>query len=383
MSDIAATLAAEISEDIGTLIDEVIREQYKRHPELEKRYGRAGMQRCREDIDFHFCTLIEALATGERNLFVNYVAWGKVVLVNRRVRLDDLIDTLTIMQEVLTKKVRKPTAAAAANRYIQTAIDRFDSFPNTPPSYIDPCAPMQKQANSYLQALLSVDRDEARRIIRIAVQSGTRVQDVYRYIFEPVQREVGRLWQMNHISVAQEHYCTASTEMLMGELAREREEAPRGPHFFLGTCVAGAQHSLGIRMLSELLETSGWKVYFTGANTPSASLVELIDKFHIDVLGISAATAMDLPQVRKLIEAVRNSKKENTKIMVGGRVFNEFPALWKKLGADAWSKDAVSGVNVAYKLVDGKTAKPSRLTARKPSTAAQQRPSRRGRTQPS
>ena len=362
MSDNAQKFAAEISDQVSTLIDEVMRQQYKLHPELEKRYGAAGMKRCREDIDFHFCTLIEAVASQEKNLFLNYVAWGKVVLVNRRVRLDDLIDTLTIMQEVITEKL-SGRAAKVSNGYIQAAIDKFDEFPSTPPCYIDPCAPMQKQANSYLHALLAVDRDEARRIVRNAVQSGTRVQDIYRYIFEPVQREVGRLWQMNHISVAQEHYCTATTEMLMGEIAREREEVPRGPHFFLGTCVAGAQHSIGIRMLSELLESNGWKVYFTGANTPSAGLVELISKFHIDVLGISAATAMDLPQVRRLIEAVRSSNKAKTKIMVGGRIFNDFPQLWKKVGADAFAKDAISGVNTAYKLVDEKKTPPDKSSA--------------------
>jgi methanogenic corrinoid protein MtbC1 len=91
-----------------------------------------------------------------------------------------------------------------------------------------------------------------------------------------------------------------------------------------------------------------------GANTPSASLIDLINKFHIDVLGISAATAMDLPQVRRLIAAVRNSGKTKTRIMVGGRIFNEVKGLWKKVGADAWAKDAVSGVDVAYKLVADK-----------------------------
>jgi len=332
-------------------------ELYRRHPEYEKRYGTAGKQRCQEDIDFHFCTLIEAMAARERDLFLKYVAWGKIVLVNRRIRLDDLIDTLLIMQEVIVGGTSKRTAALA-NGYIQAAIDRFDSFPDAPPCYIDPCSPLTGVANSYLQALLSVDREEARKLVRGAMQHGTRVQDIYRYVFEPVQREVGRLWQMNHISVAQEHYCTASTEMLMGELRRELEQSDRGPHFFLGTCVAGAQHSVGIRMLSELLESNGWKVYFTGANTPTASLVELISKFHIDVLGISAATAMDLPQVRRLIEAVRNSGKAKTRIMVGGRVFNEVSGLWRKMGADAWARDAVSGVNVAFKLVQGKRPTP-------------------------
>jgi methanogenic corrinoid protein MtbC1 len=344
---------------VSDLVSKVMTNLYRRHPEYEKRYGPAGKVRCREDIDFHFCTLIEAVASRERELFLRYVAWGKIVLVNRRIRTDDLIDTLLIMQEVISANVSK-RAASLANSYIQAAIDRFDTFPDAPPTYIDVCSPLADLANSYLQSLLSVDRDEARNLVRGAMQRGTRVQDIYRYVFEPVQREIGRLWQMNHISVAQEHYCTATTETLMGELRRDLDQSKRDPHFFLGTCVAGAQHSVGIRMLSELLEASGWKVYFTGANTPTASLVELIRKFHVDVLGISAATAMDLPQVRRLIEAVRNSGKTKTQIMVGGRVFNDVKGLWRKLGADAWAKDAVSGVNVAYKLVEARRKKSPR-----------------------
>jgi len=347
---VAKEASNEIAAQVVSLIDEVMRSQYKRHPELEKRYGEAGKKRCREDIDFHFCTLSEALMLEEPTLWLNYVAWGKIVLVSRRIRLDDLIDTLAIMQEVISAKLTE-RSAAIANEYIQMAIDKFDSFPDAPPSYIDPCAPLQNVANQYLQALLSVDRNEARKLIRTAIQTGTRVQDVYRYVFEPVQREVGRLWQMNHISVAQEHYCTATTELLMSEIYRDKAEIDRGPHFFLGTCVAGVQHSLGIRMLSDLLGSNGWKVYFTGANTPSASLVELLRRFKVDVLGISAATSMDLAQVRQLIAAVRSSSKTKTKILIGGRIFNEYPTLWKKVGADAFAKDALAGVQMAYKLV--------------------------------
>src|SRR4051812_19250840 len=174
--------AQEISEEVGKLIDEVLREQYRRHPELEKRYGPEGMKRCREDIDFHFCTLTEAIASEEREIWLNYVGWGKIVLVSRRVRLDHLIDTLLIMQEVISANVSK-RAAAVANKYIQAAIDRMDSFPDAPATYIDPCAPLSKIANGYLQALLSVDRDEARKLVRSSLKNGTRLQDVFRFVF--------------------------------------------------------------------------------------------------------------------------------------------------------------------------------------------------------
>ena len=37
-------------------------------------------------------------------------------------------------------------------------------------------------------------------------------------MFQLSLREVGRLWQMNQISVAQEHYCTAATQLIMSQL---------------------------------------------------------------------------------------------------------------------------------------------------------------------
>jgi hypothetical protein len=49
--------------------------------------------------------------------------------------------------------------------------------------------------------------------------------------------------------------------------------------------------------------------------------------------------------------------------MVGGRIFNDFPTLWKKVGADAFAKDAISGVNTAYKLVDAKKASNGKKSA--------------------
>jgi MerR family transcriptional regulator, light-induced transcriptional regulator len=358
MPDTSQKLADEISAKCESMVELVIKEQYHRHPELERRYGPAGKQRCREDIQYHFCTLTEAVTSQEEALWLNYVMWGKIVLTSRKIRTDDLIDTLTLMQEVLSEKVSK-RASTVANEYLQRTIDLYESFPNVVPTYIDSRAPLSKLANSYLQALLSVDRNEARDLIHKAISTGTRREDVFRYVFEPVQYEIGRLWQMNHISVSQEHYCTATTELIMGEIHRELEEIDRGPHFFVGTCVAGGYHSVGIRMLSELLEAAAWKVYFTGANTPTASIVELISRYTVNVLGISAATPMDLPEVRKLIRAVRTSSKATTKIMVGGRVFNDFSGLWKNVGADAWEKDAVSAVTMAFKLVQTKRATPA------------------------
>ena len=66
--------------------------------------------------------------------------------------------------------------------------------------------PLSDVAARYLEALLRGNRKEACRLILSAVEEGTSVKSVYLEVFQPVQREMGRLWQTNEVTVAQEHY---------------------------------------------------------------------------------------------------------------------------------------------------------------------------------
>jgi len=112
-------------------------------------------------------------------------------------------------------------------------------------------------------------------------------------------------------------------------------------------------------MVGEVMEAQGWRVYFTGANTPAASLADLVRRLNVYVLGLSCSTAMSLPSVRQTVKAIRDCGKP-TKIMVGGRMFNDFPGLWKKVGADGFAEDANGAARVAAKLTGMKQAAPVR-----------------------
>lgn len=346
--------AEEFAAKSETLVDETVTSLYRRSPEMKARYGAAGRQRCREDIAYHFCVLGEAVSAGDENIFLKYVAWGKSVLINRKVKTGDLIECLLIMQDITSRQVSKP-AADRANEFIELALDTFDSFAEGPPSCIDPTSALTNIANAYLEALLSSDRQQARKVIEAAERNGIGMAEIYQHVFQPVQREVGRLWQVNQITVAQEHYCTAMTETMMSEVHARAESGGSDHHLFVGACVAGEQHSIGIRMVCEVMETNGWRVYCTGANTPASSIIDLVRRFEVNVMGLSCATAINLAAIRQVIGAVRESAK-GTRIMVGGRMFNEFPGLWKKVGADGFAEDATTAIRVAAKLAGVKRA---------------------------
>ena len=66
-------------------------------------------------------------------------------------------------------------------------------------------------------------------------------------------REVGRLWQMNRLSVAQEHYVTAATQLIMSQLYPLVFRTARRDRRIVAACVGGELHELGVRMVADRL----------------------------------------------------------------------------------------------------------------------------------
>ena len=65
-------------------------------------------------------------------------------------------------------------------------------------------------------------REGALQVVYDALDSGASAADVYREIVEHALHEVGRLWAENRVSIGQEHYCTAITQLAIGRSTVER-----------------------------------------------------------------------------------------------------------------------------------------------------------------
>lgn len=212
--------------------------------------------------------------------------------------------------------------------------------------------PFSDLAHAYLAALLGGERQRASRLVLDAVEGGRGVQEIYLGVFQPCQHEIGRLWQMNQISVAQEHYCTAATQLIMSQLYPYLFASARIGRTLVATCIAGDLHEIGVRMVSDLFELHGWDTFYLGANTPVQSIVEAVREQQADVLAISATITPHLKSVQELIQAVRSAPDCATvKILVGGYPFRIVPELWRQLGADGCAQDATTAVDLANRLV--------------------------------
>lgn len=333
------------------IVESLVDREFSRHPELERRYGAVARDKSRQDAAYHLAYLAEALDHDSRTLFVDYVAWAKVVLVQRGVLASDLAFHLQCMAEAIAEHL-PPDLQAPAAAFIAEAVRGMADMPDDLPTFLDEGTPLSPLAHTYFQALLRGERHLASRLVLDAVEGGMPVKEIYLQVFQPAQYEIGRLWQHNRISVAQEHYCTAATQLIMSQLYPHVFAGAKKDRTLVAACVSGELHEIGARMVADFFEMDGWRTFYTGASTPPDGVIQTVIDRKADLLGISATITYHVGAVGHFIAALRTTAEcAGVKVLVGGYPFNLEPGLWQRVGADGWARDAQGAVATAERLV--------------------------------
>lgn len=192
-------------------------------------------------------------------------------------------------------------------------------------------------AKRYLAAQLAGDRREA---VRVVVDDGLRrgiaVPDLHLGVIEAAQREVGRLWQENRISVADEHLATSISQLVLSVLYEHLPRQASIGRQAVVACVEGELHDMGGRIGADFLEMAGFDVRFLGANVPTDALVRAVTERDVDLVGLSATMSYHVPALERAIEAVRAARGPTFPILVGGHVVAWAPELRSKLGVSVF-----------------------------------------------
>ena len=354
--DLHHTAAAAIVENRAALAAASVEEDYARRPAHLARYGDRGRARYLEDASFHFAFLADAVDTSSPGLFSDYIGWAKVLLAQLGVPEVDLAENLRCSRRAL-ERILAPELAQLASSYVDAALDRLPELPAELTSCIAPDGPLAALTVDYLDALLRGDRQRATDLVLGAVESGTPLRDVYLQVFQRSQHEIGRLWQMNKIGVAQEHYCSAATQLIMSLLYPRVFNSVRAGRTLLAACVQGDLHGIGARIVADFFEMEGWDASYLGADTPTPAIVDMLVQRRADVLALSATMTFHVHAVTAVVAAVRASPAcRDVKILVGGHPFNIAPDLWREVGADGYGRDAVEAVRVATRLVEARSS---------------------------
>ncbi len=355
MENLDKTAAKEIENNVRTLAEAKVRKQYEMQPVWEK-YGERGRKHSMEDARFHFSFLVQAISLSSYSLFKEYIEWCHILFEKIGLPEGALEGSLICMKEALQEQC-SPEAVEISSRYIDRALDDLKQFGTEIESFITNENPLYELALKYKEALLEGRRNQATDYIKAAVDSGAKVKDIYRYVFEAVQHEIGRLWQTNKISVAVEHYFTTSTQAIMAQLYPLIFQSEKRGFTIISTSVEKELHEMGIRMVSDFLEMEGWDTYYLGANMPVRDILGIINQKHADILAVSTTMTFNLGKIGELINSVRNYTfdfDKDVKVLVGGRPFLRDEQLWEKVGADGYARNADEAVLKAAEMMKGR-----------------------------
>jgi len=118
----------------------------------------------------------------------------------------------------------------------------------------------------------------------------------------------------------------------------------------LGT-VQGDLHQIGKNLVGSMLIANGFHVIDIGVDTPTSEFIKAIKENDATIVGASALLTTTMMEQKKLIDAIEEAGlREQVKVMVGGAPVNQDYA--EQIGADGYAEDAVSAVNLAFRLVD-------------------------------
>ena len=118
----------------------------------------------------------------------------------------------------------------------------------------------------------------------------------------------------------------------------------------LGT-VEGDMHEIGKTLVGTMLIANGFQVFDIGVDQSAEQFVAAVKENNADIVGASALLTTTMLQQKKLIEALEEAGlRDQVKVMVGGApVTTNFSS---EIGADGYAEDAISAVDLAFRLVD-------------------------------
>ena len=321
------------------------------HPSYHTLTGNNPWKMITDNHKNHVMFMQNVFLTGDSELLSNTLPWVYHAYHSRGFSYEYFQAVITGFMKGVNKYL-SPCYAGEINRIYQWMLDRHHETierSNENVIYGNPASEEISELQSiFLKEILEGNLKRCLEAGRKIVNKAEDIERLYLNLLQPVLYKVGELWESNEISVAHEHLASSIVSRVMSSVYNGMESADKQKGVAVITASPNEYHEIGAWMLSDLLELSGWKVYYLGANMPSEDFPELLKEVKPDIICISASMSFNIERVIKLIRNIRSEDTlKDVFIMVGGRAFSFSLDLWKTTGADYYTDTAKQAVIAA------------------------------------
>ena len=195
------------------------------------------------------------------------------------------------------------------------------------------------QFTDYMDSLLACDKGKAIRILLALLGAGRSAEELYTGFMERALKEVGSQWERGDLPIWKEH-CISEITLESMALIKERYQGPSREKKTLLAVVPGAEnHSIGLRMISDRLETQGFRIIFLGNNIPSENILQAIRENKPQAALLSVTMMRHVDTVKLIIDKIKQTfGTKAPAILIGGAAFDGVKGVETLTGADKYCR---------------------------------------------
>jgi excisionase family DNA binding protein len=177
----------------------------------------------------------------------------------------------------------------------------------------------RKISEILLDEALHGERKRLMELLSYLLKHGIAMSTIGDEIIRPAMVEIGEMWISGKLKINEEHIASHALLEAIIRLSPELYRKPANGLTAVCACAEDEYHEIGLRILSYVLESQGWKVHYLGANTPFDTLRELFKVMKPDLLCLSytlkSPAAQFIGKVKSLGTLVHS---HNAVFVVGG-----------------------------------------------------------------
>ncbi len=200
------------------------------------------------------------------------------------------------------------------------------------------------------EAVESGKRVEAKQLAQALLDAGRAPLDIVETALVPAMAQVGEKFKNGQIFVPEMLIAARAMKEAMGLLEPLMVKAGIKPKFtaVIGT-VQGDLHDIGKNLVAMMWKGANFGVVDLGVNVSPEKFTAAVQEHKAQIVGLSALLTTTMPSMKTTVDTLRAAGLKDVKIIIGGAPITQ--AYATEIGADGYSADAGSAVDVATKLM--------------------------------
>lgn len=193
-------------------------------------------------------------------------------------------------------------------------------------------------------------RNDAKALAQALLDEGMQPLDIVEKGLVPGMSSIGEKFKNNEVFVPEMLIAARAMKEAMALLEPLLVKAGITPKntVVIGT-VQGDLHDIGKNLVAMMFKGANFGVVDVGTNVAPEKFIAAVKESNASLVALSALLTTTMPAMKSTVEAIRAAGLKDVKIMIGGAPVTQDYA--NEIGADGYSADAASAVDLALRLV--------------------------------